>query len=80
MGQCSEMTPEPVPSGKLWAVDLLERIRRWWKPANYEDEHPLSDQEREDRQPFTMQEELGRLGGGAHGGRPIHPDDELRRE
>jgi hypothetical protein len=37
-------------------VNLLERLRRWWKPTEYEDErppsdgegHPLSEVEREE--------------------------------
>lgn len=66
-------------SDKPESVSLRERIRRWWKPVDYEDEHPLSEQERQERQPFTMQEELGKLGGGVHGGPPIHPED-VRRQ
>jgi hypothetical protein len=62
-------------------VSLVERLRRWWKPADYKDEHPLSDEERQERQPFTMQDELAKLtGGGTLGGPPIDPEDELRSE
>jgi hypothetical protein len=62
-------------------VSLVERIRRWWKPVEYGDEHPLSEQERQEQQPLRMQEELAKLtGGGTLGGPPIDPEDELRRE
>jgi hypothetical protein len=27
-------------------MKLSDRIRRWWKPAQWEDDHPLSDEER----------------------------------
>jgi hypothetical protein len=62
-------------------MNLRERLRRWWKPADYADEHPLTDEERQEQeghQPaFTTQEELGDLGGGLGPG--VHPEDEFRR-
>jgi hypothetical protein len=30
-------------------MKLSDRIRRWWKPAQWQDEHPLTDEEREQR-------------------------------
>jgi len=30
-------------------MKLSDRIRRWWKPAQWQDNHPLSDEEREQR-------------------------------
>lgn len=63
-------------------MNLVERVRRWWKPAeDCEDAHPLSDQERQEGQPLTMQDELAKLTRGSTiGGPPIDPEDELRSE
>jgi hypothetical protein len=30
-------------------MKLSDRIRRWWKPGQWEDDHPLSDEERAQR-------------------------------
>jgi hypothetical protein len=67
-------------------VKFSERLRRWWKPAKYGDEHPagegeghpLSAEEREEEKPVTFQEERGTLGGYTAGGEPPDPERELR--
>ena len=59
-------------------MSLLERLRRWWQRADYEDDHPLTEEERNARQSLTAQDELGKLAGGTRGGPPpIDPDEEL---
>jgi hypothetical protein len=30
-------------------MKLSDRISRWWKPAKWQDDHPLTDEEREQR-------------------------------
>jgi hypothetical protein len=63
-------------------VKLRERLRRWWKPGEYDDErragegegHPLSAEERSEETPFSFQDELGKLGGTTVGGEPIEPE------
>ena len=30
-------------------MNLSDRIRRWWKPAQWQDDHPLTDEERAQR-------------------------------
>ena len=72
------MTPERIrqKTGKLLRVSLLERLRRWWKPADYKDDHPLAEEEREARQPLAIQDaELRTL---LRGTSPINPEDELQ--
>jgi hypothetical protein len=61
-------------------VSLRERLRRWWKPADYEDDHPLSEEEREARSP-SFQDVRGKhdMYTTLRGGEPIHVDDDLRR-
>jgi hypothetical protein len=59
---------------------LRERLRRWWKPAAYEDDHPLSEEEREAsslsvRDPRSQHDMYTTL----RGGEPVHVDDEFRR-
>jgi hypothetical protein len=29
-------------------MKLTDRLRRWWKPAQWQEDHPLSEQERTD--------------------------------
>jgi hypothetical protein len=41
-------------------VNILSRIRRWWKPAHWADDHPLSVAEREEREPITFREEAAK--------------------
>jgi hypothetical protein len=63
-------------------VNVWERLRRWWKPGEYDDErsagegegHPLSADERREETPYSFQDELGKLGGYTAGGDPIEPD------
>jgi hypothetical protein len=61
-------------------VSLRERLRRWWRPAEYEDDHPLSEEEREARslssQDIRSKYDLYKT---LRGGEPIHVDDDLRR-
>jgi hypothetical protein len=63
-------------------VNVWERLRRRWKPGEYDEErrprdgegHPLSDEERREETPYSFQDELGKLGGTTAGGEPIEPD------
>jgi hypothetical protein len=62
-------------------MNVLERLRRWWKPAEYDDEHPasegeghpLSASERDEEKAPTFADETAVVL------EPIDPDDELRR-
>jgi len=66
-------------------VKLRERLRRWWKPGEYDDErrvpddegHPLSAEERHERSPLSFEAGQGKLGGYTVGGGPIDPDREF---
>jgi hypothetical protein len=60
-------------------VNLLERLRRWWKPAEYEDDHPLSENEREAMRGPSFGDERARASVYGHVGGGVNPDDELRR-
>ena len=54
-------------------MSLLERLRRWRKPT--EDDHPLSDEEREARERPEVFDEAAKLGGYQGLGPPIPPMD-----
>jgi hypothetical protein len=65
-------------------MNLRERLRRWWKPAEYYDDHPLSDEEREKLPDRRIAENLGATydempGTGIGPGAIPHSDDEFRR-
>jgi len=65
-------------------MNVRERFRRWWKPAAYEEDHPLSEREREELQHLTTAESLNvtydEAPGTATGpGAIISTDDEFRR-
>jgi hypothetical protein len=68
--------------GTLSDVNVRERIRRWWKPAEYDD-HPLSEEEREARPNPMIAEDLNATydeAPGAGGPGPVpRIDDEFRR-
>lgn len=61
-------------------MNLRERLRRWWKPAEYEDDHPLSEEEREESS-LALQDVRGKhdMYATLRGGEPVHVDDDLRR-
>jgi hypothetical protein len=67
-------------------VKVRERLRRWWKPGEYDDEsrvpddegHPLSAEERDERRPVSFQDERGKLDGYTVGGGALDPDREFR--
>jgi hypothetical protein len=61
-------------------MNLLDRFRRWWKPAQWADDHPLSEAEREAREAPEFFDEASKLGGARFPTPPIDPDDEFRRE
>ena len=58
-------------------MNLIERLRRWWRPADYSDEQPLSDQDR-DASHRSFNDERGKLDLYTAGGGPIHSEDELK--
>lgn len=64
-------------------MSLLDRLRRWWKPAEYEDDHPLSEAERDERDPRRRADffdEVAELGSYSPEGQPLpDPLDETRR-
>jgi hypothetical protein len=68
---------------KLW-----ERLQRWWKPGEYDEErrpadgegHPLTAEERREDTPYSFQDELAKLGGTTAGGEPIEPDSDRPQE
>ena len=35
-------------------MKLSDRISRWWKPAKWQDDHPLTDEEREQRRDLNI--------------------------
>ena len=35
-------------------MKLSERIKRWWNPAQWQDDHPLTDEEREQREALDV--------------------------
>jgi len=35
-----------IRTTRIRSMKLTDRIRRWWKPAQWHDDHPLSDEER----------------------------------
>jgi hypothetical protein len=43
------MMKEPRRRSDDDAMKLRDRLMRWWKPAQWEEDHPLSDAERVDR-------------------------------
>jgi hypothetical protein len=59
-------------------------MRRWWKPAEYDDErpaddndgHPLSTQERDEEKPVSFADERAKLAGYTAGGEPLDPSDD----
>ena len=63
-------------------MSLRERLRRWWKPTEYEyeDDHPLSEEERE-ASSLSFQDVRGKhdMYTTLRGGEPIHVDDDFRR-
>jgi hypothetical protein len=64
-------------------VNIRERFRRWWKPADYYDDHPLSDEEREARPNPMIAENLNATydeapGAGGPGAVP-RIDEDFRR-
>ena len=61
-------------------MNLLERLRRWWKPADYEEDHPLSEEEREARS-LSLHDVRSEhdMYASLRGGEPIYVDDDLRR-
>jgi hypothetical protein len=70
--------------GTLSDMNLRERFRRWWKPADYYDDHPLSDEERAERPNPMIAENLNATydeapGMGTGPGAVPHADDEFRR-
>ena len=38
-------------------MKLTDRLRRWWKPAQWQEDHPLSDEERADNAQFQTEDE-----------------------
>ena len=36
---------------------LTDKLKRWWKPAQWQDDHPLSEQERANRAQFQTEDE-----------------------
>jgi hypothetical protein len=58
-------------------MNLRDRVRRWWKPAQWADDHPLSEQEREAREAPEFFDEATKFGG-RFPTIPIDPDEELR--
>jgi hypothetical protein len=36
---------------------LTDRLKRWWKPAQWQEDHPLSEQERENKAQFQTEDE-----------------------
>jgi hypothetical protein len=60
-------------------MKVFERLRRWWKPAEYDDGRPLSEKERTERKPRDFFDETTKLDGYTVGGRAIDPNDEFRR-
>jgi hypothetical protein len=60
-------------------MTLRERFRRWWKPAQYDADHPLSEEERDAERPRRFMDERGKLDPYTVGGGPIDPDDDFRR-
>ena len=36
---------------------LTDRFKRWWKPAQWQDDHPLSEQERANKAQFQTEDE-----------------------
>jgi len=38
-------------------MKLTDRLRRWWKPAQWQEDHPLSDQERADNAQLQTEDE-----------------------
>ena len=70
--------------GTLSDMNLRERFRRWWKPAEYDDDHPLSDEERAEVPDRRIAENLNATydeapGMGMGPGTVPHSDDEFRR-
>jgi hypothetical protein len=72
-----------LESGTLSDVNLRERFQRWWKPADYYDDHPLSDEEREETPNPLIAENLNATydeapGAGGPGAVP-RVDEDFRR-
>ena len=38
-------------------MKLTDRLRRWWRPAQWQEDHPLSEQERADSAQFQTEDE-----------------------
>jgi len=72
-------------------MTLRDRLRRWWSPApwaddhpaerirRYGDERPLSEKERAERKERDFFDEATKVDGYTIGGRAIDPNDEFRR-
>jgi hypothetical protein len=65
-------------------MNVRERLRRWWRPAEYEEDHPLSEKEREELEQRMSAENINlsidEAPGTATGpGTMIDVDDEFRR-
>jgi hypothetical protein len=58
-------------------VSSWDRIRRWWKPAAWADDHPLNHEEREAREGTDFSAERAKLGSYTASGGPIDPTRDL---
>lgn len=68
------MSPEAGLACQAGEMNLIERLRHWWKPAEYEEDHPLSEEERAALQhlPHGSNVDTNRL--------HVNVDDEFKRQ
>ena len=61
--------------GEAVAMTLRDRLRRWWSPAQWEDDHPTERKQREQRKKGALGSWFGQTGKFFYGDGPGLPLD-----